>query len=549
MKQRPSHSLYRLSLVLTLCAAAGALVAVQTPLPAPVAASRPTPTPLPFPPQEADGLNHHDRAKLADQQAPQDLSALFDKPCVDGFAAQFPCKNVDLLAFLPLAEIGGGSASSSWGWTDPDTGGEYALLGRSNGTSFVDITDPKNPVYLGNLPTHTGSSAWRELKAHGYYAFIVSDANANHGMQIFDLRALRSVTNPPKTFSETAHYAGFGNAHTITLNPDAGFLFVNGTNTCAGGPHMVNIADPVHPAFAGCFSADGYTHDSQCVTYHGPDAAFSGHQICMNANEDTLNVLDVTNKNNPVQLARKSYLDFGYVHQGWLTPDHAYFILDDEFDETDHAHTAYSYIWDVRNLKKPQLIGTYRAPFRAIDHNQYIRADRIYQANYRAGLHVLDATNIASAKLRSVGYFDVYPADDKPNFNGAWNVYPFHSDGVVTIAGIEQGLFVVQLLPEPNPPPCPDKPGEVTSESPANGTQFTQRKITLTWTAHNCASTYKVIVRENHAKGKVAQRVTGLDAPTYTTEKLARHKTYWWRAFACNAWGCGKSEPRTFRIE
>lgn len=514
-----------------------------------VIASQPTPTPLPFPPTNSESLNHHDAAKLADAQAPQQLDALFDKPCVNGFAAQFPCKNVDLLAFLPLAEIGGGNASSSWGWTDPDTGKEYALLGRSSGTSFVDITDPKNPIYLGNLPTSTGNSAWRELKAYGYYAFIVSDANGNHGMQIFDLRQLRSVNNPPQTFSESAHYAGFGNAHTVTLNADSGYLFVNGTNTCAGGPHMVNVSDPLHPTFAGCFSGDGYTHDSQCVTYHGPDAEYAGHELCFNANEDTLNILDVTNKNKPKQLARKGYLDYGYVHQGWLTDDHKYFILDDEFDETDYYHTAYSYIWDVRNLTNPKLIGTYHARFRAIDHNQYIKGDRIYQANYRAGLHILDATNIASAKLREVGFFDVYPADDNPNFNGAWNVYPFHSNGVVTIAGIEQGLFVVQPQPEPNPPPCPTKPNGVKLVSPTNGAKFTQRKITLDWDADACASTYKVILRENDAHGALAERAKNLTDTTFITSRLDRHKTYWWRIVSCNAWGCSRSTPRTFTIE
>ncbi len=514
-----------------------------------VAATQQTPTPPAPPPPNPEPLSHRDQAKERDHQAPWQIAALKDKPCIDGFAAQFPCKNVDLLAFMPLNEIGGGNASSSWGWTDPDTLKEYALLGRSTGTAFVDISDPKNPIYLGNLPTHTGESSWRELKAYGYYALIVSDANGDHGMQIFDLRELRNIATPPKTFSETTHYAGFGNAHTITLNAESGYVFVNGTNTCNGGPHIVNVTNPLNPTYAGCFSSDGYTHDSQCVTYHGPDTDYVGHELCFNSNEDTLNVLDVTNKNNPVQLARKGYLDSGYTHQGWLTDDHQYFVLDDEFDETDFAHTMYTYIWDVRNVNSPKLIGTHHAKVRSIDHNQYIKGDRVYQANYRAGLHILDAANLANGKLRQVGFFDIYPPDDNPNFNGAWNVYPFHSNGVVTIAGIEQGLFIVQPQPEPNPPPCPHKPSAVTLTAPEDGAQFTEREITLTWNADACASAYKVVVRENNAKGERVDRAKGLTDTTYTTKKLAKNKTYWWRIFSCNGWGCAKSEPRTFIIE
>lgn len=532
--------------ILVLLLAAFAVVSPQAPL---LSAYQPTPTPPPFPPTTSATLNQHDQMKKADYQAPLQMDALSDIPCVNGFAAQFPCNNVDLLAFLPLSEIGGGNASSSWGWTDPDTNKEYALLGRSNGTSFIDITDPKNPVYLGNLPTHTGSSSWRELKAYGYYAFIVSDVNGKHGMQIFDLRELRSVVNPPQSFAESAHYAGFDNGHTITLDADSGYVYVNGTNTCGGGPHIVNVSDPLHPTFAGCFSDDGYTHDSQCVMYHGPDTDYAGHELCFNSNQDTLNILDVTDKNNLHQLARKTYLDYGYVHQGWLTEDQQYFVLDDELDEVDFAHAAYTYIWDVRNLNNPKWIGTYHAPFRAIDHNQYIKGDRLYQADYRAGLHILDTTNLASARLREVGFFDVYPTDNNPNFNGAWNVYPFHPNGVVTISGIEEGLFIVQPQPEPNPPPCPDKPGALTVDAPADNTHFTRPKITLAWAANACASTYKIVIRENNSKGHVALRQKGLDATTFTTPRLSKHKTYWWRALACNAWGCGRSAPRRFIID
>src|SRR5437762_1399147 len=105
------------------------------------------------------------------------LSAI---PCVGGMAGPYPCKSVDLMAFLPLNTIGGGNGSSLWSWTDPDTGREYAIMGRTTGTSFVDITDAANPMFLGNLKSHTGTSSWREMKTYGYYAYIISDVNGNH---------------------------------------------------------------------------------------------------------------------------------------------------------------------------------------------------------------------------------------------------------------------------------------------------------------------------------------------------------------------------------
>src|ERR1044071_8360717 len=77
--------------------------------------------------------------------------ALGPTPCVNNFAGIYPCRNVDLLSFLPLDQMGaaGQFGSDMWGWTDPQTGREYALMAMSNGASFVDVTDPTAPRYLG----------------------------------------------------------------------------------------------------------------------------------------------------------------------------------------------------------------------------------------------------------------------------------------------------------------------------------------------------------------------------------------------------------------
>ena len=190
--------------------------------------------------------------------------------CSGGMAGTYPCSNVDLMSFLALADIGGGDANDIWGWTDSSTGKEYAIMGRTNGTSFVDISDPVNPIYLGNLPPPAGEADERDIKVYADHAFIVTEAN-DSGMQVFDLTQLRAVASPPATFSETARYSGFSNAHNLAVNEDSGFAYAVGTNTCGGGLHMIDIQTPTNRTSAGCFSDDGYTHDAQCVNYDGPD--------------------------------------------------------------------------------------------------------------------------------------------------------------------------------------------------------------------------------------------------------------------------------------
>jgi choice-of-anchor B domain-containing protein len=139
--------------------------------------------------------------------------------CENGFAGIYPCDGYDLIAHISADKLGGSSGNDSWGWTDPQTNKEYALVGLDNGTAFIDVSDPINPVYLGKLPTHTQSSTWRDVKTYNNHAFVVSEASG-HGMQVFDLTRLRDVVNPPLNFTEDAHYNGFGSAHNIIINEE-----------------------------------------------------------------------------------------------------------------------------------------------------------------------------------------------------------------------------------------------------------------------------------------------------------------------------------------
>jgi len=381
-------------------------------------------------------------AILRDRQGPQNLQPLARIDCVNGFAGPYPCSNIDLLAFMPLSQIGASDEGNDlWGWTDPQTGKEYALMGLTNGTAFVDISDPENPLYLGILPPRTTDSIWRDIKVYADHAFIVSEAAA-YGMQIFDLTQLRSVTTPPITFTQTAYYTGFGPAHNIAINQDTGFAYVVGANTCSGGLTMIDLQNPTAPASAGCYSDDGYIHDVQCVLFQGPDVQYQGREICFAANEDALTIVDVTNKSAPELISKTTYPDVGYTHQGWLTPDQAYFLLGDELDEDFFGTNTRTRVFDLSDLSNPVLVETFTGPTQAIDHNVYTVGNLAYESNYTAGLRVVSIVD--PANLIEVGFFDVYPAHDNATFNGTWSNYPFFDSGVVIVSGIEQGLFILQ---------------------------------------------------------------------------------------------------------
>ena len=364
-------------------------------------------------------------------------------PCVNGFAGGFACDGYDLQSQIPLATMNSTRANDSWGWTDSLDGKEYAIFCLIEGTAFIDISDPINPEYLGTLPTQNNSSTWRDAKTYNNYAFIVSE-DPGHGMQIFDLTRLRNVSNPPVIFTEDAHYSGFGSAHNIVINEATGYAYGVGTTANSGGPHFVNIQEPLNPINEGGFSGAGYCHDAQVVIYSGPDTDYLGQEILFGSNADEVVIIDVTNKSNPQIISTIAYNNVEYTHQGWLTEDHRYFLLGDEADEINIGINTRTVVFDFEDLDNPQLSFEYSGTTSATDHNGYVKGTKFYLSNNSAGVRVIDLTDISSGIISEEGYFDSYPPHNNSGYIGAWSVYPFFESGNIVISDRTAGFLLVK---------------------------------------------------------------------------------------------------------
>lgn len=382
--------------------------------------------------------------------------------CNDGTADLFDCNEIDLLSFMSINDLSterGVKMTDLWGWTDPETGAEYVLQARTEGLSFVDIRDPYNPVYVGEILKTEGSpgSAWRDVKVYKDHAFIVADGAGAHGMQVFDLTQLRDVdaNDMPVTFEPTALYDKLNSSHNIVINEETGFAYSIGNRaggeTCGGQLHMINIQDPKNPTFAGCFfyktpggASSGLAHDAQCVVYQGPDNKYTGKEVCFKSSGNAFTIVDVTDKDNPQLIARTTYPNLAYTHQGWLSEDQKYFYMNDELDElngfVDQTRTL---IWDLAELEDPILAKEFMLSTKASDHNLYVKGNLLYQSNYQAGLRILDITDPTSPV--EVGHFDTTPnAGDEAGFGGSWSNYPYFKSGVIAVSSRGEGLFLVK---------------------------------------------------------------------------------------------------------
>ena len=121
------------------------------------------------------------------------------------------------------ADLMGTGANDVWGWTDPVTGVEYALVGERQGLAMVDLSDPVNPFLAAFMPTQTSPSTWRDMKVYMDHVYVVSEANG-HGLQVLDLNQLRDLTSFPTTLEPTTWLGSFSDAHNVVIDEESGLL-------------------------------------------------------------------------------------------------------------------------------------------------------------------------------------------------------------------------------------------------------------------------------------------------------------------------------------
>ncbi|MCH8944738.1 MAG: choice-of-anchor B family protein [Proteobacteria bacterium] len=388
--------------------------------------------------------------------------------CVGGFAGIYPCNNVDLLAHIPDYTTSG-SAADVWGFMDLNSNREYVIVGYDTGTAVFDVTDAENPREVGFIDGE--STIWRDVKIHQFwnttdnrwnaYAYVSAE-DAADGLLVIDLTQL------PHRVAQVGNAGNFPAAHNVhltksefstglSLTGDSPTLILAGSNLSDGRFRSYSLANPAEPVFvaAPATPADQpvgdplYMHDAasmivtdarkdtQCVNASSSDYC----DVLFDFNESTFDIWDVTIPASPVRLSRTPYNNARYVHSGWSSEDGQYLFVQDEADELNLGLATTVRIFSISNLTAPTLAGTWTGPTSAIDHNSFVRGNRLYLSNYTRGLTILDITD--SSNPVAAGRFDTYPSSDAASFSGAWGAYPFLPSGNIAISDADSGFFMV----------------------------------------------------------------------------------------------------------
>ena len=350
-------------------------------------------------------------------------------------ATVFTSLKVTLLSQIPPSAFPSGSSGANevWGYVSP-SGREYGILGMRRGTGFVDITDPANPVIVGDIAGHV-NTIWRDMATYNEHAYIVTDGSGI-GMQVVDLT---DIDNGNVSLVSVMTQSGFSRAHNVFVNAESGFAYAVGTNL--GGMVVIDLSVPASPQIVGIWNQSS-VHDVYVHTYL--TGANAGREIAfVFAGSGGLKIVDVTDKSNMFTVSTFHYPNRTYCHQGGLSEDGKLLFIDDELDELQNPNvtTTTTYVVNVRNLGLPTFGGSFTNGLPSIDHNLVVRGDYVFEANYTSGLRIWDVSSVFNAT--EVGYFDTYPTSNGVGFSGAWGVFADFPSGLVVVSDQSGGLFVL----------------------------------------------------------------------------------------------------------
>lgn len=328
--------------------------------------------------------------------------------------------NIDSLSHINYQTLHGANLNDVWGYVD-ELNNEYAIVGTSQGTSIVDVTDPSNPQEVFWIAG--SNSIWRDPCVYGDYAYITTEAS--DGLLIIDLSPLPASTVLPTVYYSGTVSAPWHSAHTCFVDEN-GFAYIFGADRGEGGVIILNVqTDPMAPIEVGEFQ-NWYVHDG----FVRNDTMYLAH-----ISDGFVSLVDISDKANPVLLGTRTTPN-DFAHNVWPASNGPFIFTTDEISG---AYIASYDISDPSNIFEVDRIQN-SPGHGVIPHNTHWKDEYLITSYYSDGIVIHDVTY--PYNIIKVGEYDTYPIQT-PDFDGCWGVYPFLPSGTILASDITQGLFIL----------------------------------------------------------------------------------------------------------
>jgi len=324
--------------------------------------------------------------------------------------------NMQLLSFLPYEE----NCSDITGFYQD--GREFAVVGLQNAASFVDITDPYNPIEIGRI--EGSNSIWRDMKYWNRHVYIGTEAN--DGIKIV---SVDDPDNPTlvNTINDEGEFGIVDNSHNVHIDSD-GYLYIVGADEY--DIWIFSLDNPSNPELVGIWTQE-YCHDIE---------VYNNKLYCAAIYSGNFYIVDVQDKANPFTIASHfTGIDGISTHDVAVTEDENYLFTG---DENLGGHIK---VWDISDYDNINLVDEYQTPngTEHTSHNLYVRPNTNYLiiSYYADGTRILDISD--PENLQEIAYYDM--SDVEGLYVSNWGVYAYLPSGNIISSDIEQGLFVLEL--------------------------------------------------------------------------------------------------------
>ena len=349
----------------------------------------------------------------------------------------YPSQNITLTALINPNTTDSGPDnrhySGCWGWKQTSLNKEYAIVGASNGTYFIDVTIPATPSVCAFVPGKSGCT-WREIKTYQNFCYVASDDGAPNTFQIIDMSTLPSTVT--LVHNGTTY---FERGHTLWIDQDK--MYVGGVTTTSNSSAMnvYSLATPTAPLLLRKLAQDvpsiGYVHDM----YVRKDTIFAS------AGTSGLFILKLTATNTFSNLGSYSgYAGSNYNHASMLTQDGKYLVFCDEVPVAQPIRMV-----NVQNFANVQPIQTFKPHTGTTPHNPYLIGNKwAIISCYQDGMFIYDISQPGNVALS--GFFDTHPQGGfnvsnyfGNDYRGNWGAYPYLPSGIIIAVDMQNGVFIL----------------------------------------------------------------------------------------------------------
>jgi len=363
--------------------------------------------------------------------------------CLSGNIASqtYPSLNINLLSHIDPetdnTNPDGRKYSGCWGWYQESKNKEYAIIGTSRKTYFIDVTDPANPVINDSVMARHSGCTWREVKTYQNYCYMVSDQCSPNSLQIVDMQYL-----PDSVHIVYNSDAIFKLAHTVFVDKDK--LYCGSVTDANGGystMRVYSLANPELPTLIRKLEQDISTNIINVVH----DMFVRNDTVYASCGDKGFFILKLTAANTfSLMQSYTGYQYAGYNHSSWQTDDRKTMVFADEVPAGLPAKVI-----DVSDFNNITLLKTINSHSPATPHNPYVVGNNwCWMSTYQDGLYLYDISSPANTTV--YGYFDTDPLHgDNDNFatgayRGNWGAYPFLPSKIIIASDMQNGVFILE---------------------------------------------------------------------------------------------------------